>query len=89
MGYPKLRNGATLFFHLVPRSGHNAVDSAAEITREDNDHFRDKRSQLLQSGASRDHDDDGDRKIPDVLLIRETLVHRDEDIEPVVRREAQ
>ena len=70
-------------------SGHDTVDSPPGITRENGDHFRDEGQQFLQSGATGDHDDDGDRKIPDALLIRETLVRRDEDIEPVVGREAQ
>ena len=35
--------------------------------------------------AGGDHDDDGDRQIPDVLLMREPLVPRDEDTEPVAR----
>ena len=65
------------------------MDSPRGITRANGDHFRDEGLQFLQPGAVGDHDDDGDRQIPDVLLIPEALVHRDEDIEPVVRREAR
>ena len=70
-------------------SDRDTVDSPPGIARENGDHFRDKGKQFLQSGATGDHDDDGDRKVSDALLIREPLVHRDEDIEPVVSREAQ
>ena len=65
------------------------MDSPRGIARENGDHFRDEGQQFLQPGATGDHNDDGDRQFPDVLLMREALVHRDEDIEPVVRREAQ
>ena len=52
-------------------SGHDTVDSLPEIARENRDHFRDEGTQFLQAGASGDHDDDGDRKTADALLIRE------------------
>ncbi|MDE0104643.1 MAG: hypothetical protein OXN89_19890 [Bryobacterales bacterium] len=45
--------------------------------------------QFLQSGATGDHGHDGNRKIPDVPLIRELSVHGDEDPESMVGRKAQ
>ena len=47
-----------------------------------------RRTMRTGKWATGDHDHDGDRKSPDALLMREPLVHRDEDPEPVVGREA-
>ena len=86
---PVTRPGGSQGLRGCVRSGHNTVDSAAGITRENSDHFRDKGSQFLQSGTTGNHDGDWNRKVLDVLLICEPLINRDKGVETMIHREPQ
>ena len=65
------------------------IDAPLQRTGKDAHRFGHQRSQVVRSVACRQHDDDGNRQVVQILLMRESAVYGEERIEPAVRSEAE